>query len=281
MIDKIKQRVKELLEAKTVGVFIGYEKGDNPNVAKPVYITAPEEINRLIWPSGNEIHTPILCKYLLKPELKQFGQRGIIASPSDVRGITGLIQEKQITRTDIYVIAVSNPSERAIGRADGEKMPQTYDEVLESPKSETRIKRSEEIGKKIKELESLSAADRLAFWKKEFSKCIKCYACRQICPLCYCRVCIADKNQPQWVLPLPNSAGNFAWNTIRAYHLAGRCIECGECERACPVNIPLMLLNNKMTQIIKDNFDVETGVNPEATPPLATYNPEDKENFII
>ena len=268
MLDKLKQRVRELLEAKTVGVVLGYERGDNPELARPVYITTPAEAERLVW---DETCIPILCKYLLKPEAKSFGRRGIIAKPSDVRGIIGLIQEKQIDRADVYIIAVSN----------GEKMPEYYDELLDGSKSEIRGQKTEETEKKIKELMALSPTERWAFWKKELSKCIKCYACRQICPLCYCRVCIADKNQPQWIPTSPHLKGNFSWNLIRAYHLAGRCIDCGECERACPVSIPLMLLNRMIYNNIKNNFNHEAGFSPDAVPPLATYYQEDKENFII
>ncbi|MFH1227520.1 MAG: 4Fe-4S binding protein [Planctomycetota bacterium] len=268
MLDKLKQRVRELLEAKTVGVVLGYERGDNPKLARPAYVAAPFEAERLVW---DETCIAILCKYLLKPEAKTYGRRGIIAKPSDIRGIVGLIQEKQIDRSDVYIIAVST----------GQKMPEFYDELIEGPKLNLRSGQAEETDKKIKQLMALLPAERRAFWKKELSKCIKCYACRQICPLCYCRRCIADKNQPPWIPPSPHSKGNFSWNIIRAYHLAGRCIDCGECQRACPVGIPLMLLNRMIYNNIKNNFNYEAGFNPETPPPLATYYPEDKENFII
>jgi Na+-translocating ferredoxin:NAD+ oxidoreductase RnfC subunit len=71
------------------------------------------------------------------------------------------------------------------------------------------------------------------------------------------------------------------WNLTRAYHLSGRCIDCGECERACPVGIPLMLLNKMIYNNIKTNFNYEAGFNPNVPPPLATYHQDDKENFII
>ena len=265
MIDKLKSRVKELLAAKTIGVFIGYEKGDNPALARPVMISSPEEVSRLIYDDTCRV---MLSKYLLKPEAKALGRRGIIASYSNLRAVTGLIQEHQLTRNDVYIIATST----------SDKTANLYDEVIDMP---IKGYKSDEVDKKVAELMKLSPAERRAFWNKEFSKCIKCYACRQICPLCYCNRCIADKNQPQWIPTSPNPAGDLMWNLTRAYHLAGRCIDCGECERACPVNISLMLLNRMIYNNVKDNFGYEAGFDAAVPPPLATYNPEDKENFIL
>lgn len=251
---------------KTVAAVIGYEQGDNTELARPVIITQPEETAALVW---NEYCIPILTKYLLKPEVKTLGKSAIIAKPADIRAIVGLIQEKQLTREDIYIVAVGNK----------DKTPKIYDELLED--NTVKDKAEVSLETEIKDLEAKSSEERWVFWEKELSKCIKCYACRQVCPLCYCRQCIADKNQPQWIPTSPHFAGNFLWNITRAYHLAGRCIDCGECERACPVGIPLMLLNKKIEQIIKDKFDYIPGFDPEAVPPLATYKEDDKENFII
>ncbi|MCK4909003.1 MAG: 4Fe-4S dicluster domain-containing protein [Planctomycetes bacterium] len=275
MLDKLKQRIKELLTNKIVNCVIGYEQGDNPTLARPVYITKPNEAERLVY---NEYCIPILAKYILKPEVRSLkleaGKIGIIAKPSDVRALVGLIQEKQIIREDVYIIAV--------GRK--EDFPKIYDEIIETPLSELDAKRKTQDAEQLKqiaEFEKKTPEEKRAFWQREFDKCIKCYACRQICPLCYCRVCIADKNQPQWIPPMPNSGGNFSWNMIRAYHLAGRCIDCGECERACPVDIPLMMLNKKIQQMIKEKFDYQAGLDPEVPPPLSTYQEDDKEKFII
>jgi ferredoxin len=265
MIDKLKSRVKELLAAKTIGVFIGYEKGDNPELARPVMITTPEEASRLIYDNTCVV---MLSKYLLKPEVKALGRRGVIASYSNLRAINGLIQEHQLTRNDVYIISTTT----------NDKIASHYDELIEM---QVKAYKSDDLDKKIAELMKLSPAERRAFWNKEFSKCIKCYACRQICPLCYCNRCIADKNQPQWIPTSPNPSGDFMWNLTRAYHLAGRCVDCGECERSCPVGIPLMLMNKMIYNNVKANFGYEAGFDATVPPPLATYNPEDKENFII
>ncbi|MFA5793525.1 MAG: 4Fe-4S binding protein [Candidatus Brocadiia bacterium] len=267
MIDKLQKRVKELLEAKTIAVFIGYEKGDNPELGRPVMVTSPDQADKLVYDKTCRV---MLSKYILKPEVKSLGRRGILGTLSNLRAITGLIQEKQLSRADIYVIGLSCSN----------KLPEVYDETIEIS-GDFSVIDSVETDRRIKELSALSIAERRRFWDKEFSKCIKCYACRQICPLCYCNRCIADKNQPPWIPTSPHQVGNFMWNITRAYHLAGRCINCGECQRACPVGIPLMLFNRMIYNNIKDNFGYEAGFNPDNPPPLATYNPDDKENFII
>ncbi|MBI4713559.1 MAG: 4Fe-4S dicluster domain-containing protein [Planctomycetes bacterium] len=297
--DYLRRRVSQLLETKAIGVFIGYEKGDNPELARPVMITEPSEADRLIY---DQTCVVMLTKYLLKPEVKAYGKRGIIASYSNLRAIICFIQENQLKREDLYIIAAlpechscgsRNPDTTVIDsrfRGNDTSDKKFYDEEVagfrgyeSTPpiRAGLRYDSAEEMDKKVKELMVMPADKRWAFWEQEFSKCIKCYACRQICPLCYCNRCIADKNQPQWIPTSPHYAGNFMWNLTRAYHLAGRCVDCGECERACPVGINLMLFNRMIYNNIKTNFNYEAGFDYTTPPPLATYHQDDNENFII
>jgi len=68
---------------------------------------------------------------------------------------------------------------------------------------------------------------------------------------------------------------------MRAFHLAGRCVGCGECERACPVNIPLMELNKKLTKDVKELFEYTSGIEVEEKPLFGTFKPDDPEEFIL
>ncbi|MDX1778104.1 MAG: 4Fe-4S dicluster domain-containing protein [Thermodesulfobacteriota bacterium] len=133
----------------------------------------------------------------------------------------------------------------------------------------------------IESLEEFSPEERWNFWQSQFNRCIRCYACKNSCPLCYCDGCILDKLKPQWIKRSVDSRENFMFHLTRAFHLAGRCISCGECERVCPVDIPLMKLNRKLEKDIKEQFDFEAGVDPELKPLLNTFTIEDPEDFIL
>ena len=126
----------------------------------------------------------------------------------------------------------------------------------------------------------MSPAERMSFWAQEFERCVKCYACRQVCPLCYCERCIADKNRPVAIDTSATPKGNFAWHITRAFHLAGRCVGCGECARACPAGIPLGLLNLTLARAAEKHFGYQAGMDPKVEPLIGSYALTDKEDFI-
>jgi ferredoxin len=133
----------------------------------------------------------------------------------------------------------------------------------------------------ISKLEKKSLKEKWEYWEKQFDRCIRCYACRNVCSLCYCKECMVDELSPQWIRRSVNLSENTAWNVLRAFHLAGRCVGCGECERACPMDIPLMELNKKIEKDIMELYEYTAGIDPDGKPLLATFNPNDPEEFII
>ncbi|MBL7082362.1 MAG: 4Fe-4S dicluster domain-containing protein [Candidatus Aminicenantes bacterium] len=147
----------------------------------------------------------------------------------------------------------------------------------------------------IEKIESLSTEERWTFWKKQLDKCIRCYACRSVCPMCYCDECVADTisfavtadttaeekaQKIKWVEKSPVSSENFIYHMVRAIHLAGRCIDCGECERACPLDIPLRFLNRKLEKEAKELFGFEAGFDPDQPSLISCFKDEDPEDFI-
>jgi ferredoxin len=118
---------------------------------------------------------------------------------------------------------------------------------------------------------------RLAFWKGHMDRCIRCYACRNACPMCVCRDhCITDSRDPHWMTQEDTSTQKFFFQIVHAMHLAGRCVACAECSRACPVGIPLYALKIRINRIVRQLFAYEAGLDPGATPPLLGFEPEEK-----
>ena len=153
-----------------------------------------------------------------------------------------------------------------------------YDTFIGEPGKETG---GRGLGKdKIKELESMTTEERWEFWKTQFSRCIKCYACRQVCPACFCERCFVEESEPQWVLPVPKWQDNLIFQVIRNIHVAGRCTDCGECERVCPVNIPLRSLAKKMCGLVSEMFNYEAGTDKNAPPLMTAYEYEEAKDLI-
>ncbi|WP_455393107.1 Coenzyme F420 hydrogenase/dehydrogenase, beta subunit C-terminal domain [[Eubacterium] cellulosolvens] len=157
--------------------------------------------------------------------------------------------------------------------------PIVYDKLLGEP-VEPRGKAGEGY-ERVSELEALDTDERWKYWAEKFDRCIRCYACRNICPVCYCKECLVDKWEPDWIRKSVDLTENTMFHIMRALHLAGRCISCFECQRACPVEIPLLDLYKELEKEVLDKFNYEPGTDLEAKPLLSTFNPDDPGEFIL
>ncbi|MGA1841806.1 MAG: Fe-S oxidoreductase [bacterium] len=303
-MDEIKTKIRELLKSGKVDLIIGYKEGkislvDGSEVrsVKPVFLTKETETDLLIW---NRRCVQNLVTYLTRKENKVFEKIGIFVKPCELKAIHVLSQENQIDRQKLFIIGLScdgiigkklgadtnhlagkcvtcrDAHEGAIAKCGDEEV----DLLIENLPEGELPTASKEVTITIQDLENMSREDRLAFWQKQFQKCLRCYACRSACPLCYCEQCITDMSQPQWIDKSPHLKGNFLFHLVRAFHLAGRCIGCEECERVCPMGIPLMLLNKKMIIEVKQLYDYESGKKPDQIPVLSQFNVNDDESFI-
>ena len=130
---------------------------------------------------------------------------------------------------------------------------------------------------RVIEFEKLSLDQRFEFWRREMNRCTRCYACRNACPLCVCKDhCIAESRQPHYQSQEADVCEKWFFQMIHAMHTAGRCTECGACERACPMDIPVLLLKKKMAQIVGELFDYKAGIDQTAIPPLLTFQSEEE-----
>jgi ferredoxin len=267
-MNNLAARAKELLENKTVGVVIGYEAGPT-GVARPAFITRPEKADSLIY---DERCVQNLTVYLTKHEVRHFGKMAIVATLPVMRSIMMLISEVQLTADNVVVLGIS---------AQGELLDFADIEVMKSYIDKSDLGNPQKDRELLAKLNSMSIEERHAWWQKELSKCIKCFACRQACPMCYCIRCTVEVNQPQWIPVQSNTHGNMEWHILRAMHLAGRCISCGECGRACPVGIPCHLLTMHLVDQVHNYFKVYAGTSDKMSSVMSTYEPNDKESFII
>ncbi len=147
----------------------------------------------------------------------------------------------------------------------------------------------------IEQIEKLSPEERWNFWKAELDKCIRCYACRSVCPMCYCDECVVDSinmavtpdttaeekaDKTKWIQRSAEFSENFVYHMVRAIHLGGRCIDCGECERACPLDIPLRFLNKKLEREARELFGYEVGFDDSQPALISCFKDSDPEDFI-
>jgi ferredoxin len=155
--------------------------------------------------------------------------------------------------------------------------PVEYDEMIGEPVNEQEVAAA--YGD-IEEIEGMESAKKWDFFADMISDCIRCYACRNACPLCYCPTCFVDESLPQWVGKSTDPTDTMTFHILRAYHCAGRCTDCGACERVCPVGIPVRQFTRKLNKDVFDLFGWEAGLSLDQRPPLDVYRPDDYNDFI-
>jgi ferredoxin len=208
------------------------------------------------------------------------GLVGIAVKGCDARALRELVRSRQVERSKLFVVGLPCTGLEAPGgqgiaeRCYGCVFPEGfgYDEVLgpmESPQVPAATK--EDV------LAPLSLEERFAFWTSELEKCILCEACRKACYGCFCPECIFESTRPRWLSRRQGLSEKLFYHSVRALHLAGRCVGCGECERACPAGVRLNLLNERLRKDVEALFGVRGAGVTEEAPPLLTYSRDDPD----
>ncbi|MBF0225098.1 MAG: 4Fe-4S dicluster domain-containing protein [Desulfobacterales bacterium] len=310
-MDKIKEISERILKEGKVDIIVGFRKGSLPMMNEPCVVKKAEDVKNLVWDSNCGIN---LVNYLTNRKEKI----GIIAKGCDTRNIVTHIVENKIKKEQLFIIGVPCTGmidkNKVASKVDSEiievtenentikvktktneielnktdllqencsicvhRNPVVYDELvaelIEEPKDIDRYA-------SVKAVESMSAEEKWNYFEDLISTCIRCYACRNACPLCYCPTCFVDESRPQWVGKGQDKSDIRTFHFLRAFHCAGRCTDCGSCERACPMGIKVRDFTKKLEKDCVELFGWEAGMTLKERPPLDEFKLNDPEDFI-
>lgn len=255
----------------------------------------------------------------VKPEDRKKKVVGIVARGCTSRSLVIQLQERQYNRDDIVILGVPCEGyvdgkklgialageeildgsvaggQVAVKTAAGEKKLSLNDVLADNcltcrfnnpvisdvmAGDPAPAKAADKEYEKVEAFEKLSIEERWNYFVKEMNKCIRCYACRNACPSCYCKVCFVEQSMPQFVGLSADQTDTQVFQLLRTFHMVGRCVDCGSCISVCPMGVDLRNFLKKLDKDALELFEHRAGAALEEVPPLSTYRENDKEDFI-
>lgn len=314
--DQLVEKAAALLSDGTVSAVLGWGKGEFDYDVTPTVFNNEEELRRgFVY---NDFCGANFSKYLVSKTQKIEGKLLVFLKPCDTYSFNQLLTEHRFDREKVYAVGIPCEGMADISKVraicgegisavdcTGEKIAVTtlyedapveialsdvlaercenckskkhvaYDELLGDEGEVLESKRFDEVER----LENMTPDERFAFWQNELSRCIRCNACRDACPACTCEKCVFDNPASGVENKAPaDSFEEKMFHIIRAFHVAGRCTDCGECSRVCPQHIPLHLLNRKFIKDINEFYgEYQAGAEVGSRAPLVNYTTEDIE----
>ena len=309
-------KASELLANGTVSAVLGWGKGEfGYDVTPRVFKSADELNDGFVF---GDFCGANFSKYLVAKTQKLEGKMLVFLKPCDTYSFNQLLTEHRFNREKVYAVGIPCEGMADIAKvkaivgdgitavescgdsisvttlyADEPTLVDTKEVMAErcvNCKSKKHVAYDELLGEEgdvidsarfdeVARLEAMTPDERFAFWQGELSRCIRCNACRDACPACTCEKCVFDNPNSGVENKSPaNSFEEKLFHIIRAFHVAGRCTDCGECSRVCPQNIPLHLLNRKFIKDINEFYgDYQAGAEVGSRAPLVNYTTEDLE----
>ena len=332
-MDKIQAKMREeaarVLAEGQAQVVVGFEEGTLPLTATPVFVTEPEDAERLVWnPACGQnlakyVHDQVMAhrdtQKRQKPEDRTKKVVAVVAPGCATRSLAIHLNERQYGRDEVVVLGVP-----CTGAVDRRKLLQAADaeELLGGSFGNGTVRVETAAGARdlaledlladscascafnnpvfsdvmlgesapshdasrefaaVEAAEKLSADERWEGFAAEMAKCMRCNACRNACPSCYCRVCFAEQSQPQWVGIGQSGSDVQVFQFMRLFHMAGRCVDCGSCVAVCPMGVDLRKFLKKLDKDVLDMFGRRAGLSPDEPATLAEAREEDPEEFI-
>ena len=309
----MQEKAIELLTSGKADRVLAWKTGDFFYDQTPYLFRNEQEVKESLVYNG--FSAANLSKYLVK-ETQKDGVVAVFLKPCDTYSFSQLLKEHRIAREKVWAVGIpcegkldveklkkqgfrgirsleENGDDLIVDTVYGTKTvsrASALAERCENCKSRKHILFDELLGEEgevidskrfasVEALEQMTAEERFAFWQNELSRCIRCNACRNVCPACTCEKCVFDNAASGIESKAPASSfeeQNF--HIIRAFHVAGRCTDCGECSRVCPQGIPLHLLNRKFIKDINEFYGTyQAGENPDERAPLTNFTKEDME----
>jgi formate dehydrogenase (coenzyme F420) beta subunit len=279
----LQSSARDLLTSGQVQRVIGYETGPRGRV-RPLIVQRAQEAERLVWNTDCTHNLTVYLRRALNGEGEHArreaaappARAAIVVKPCDSRAINVLLAEKQFARDQVVVIgmACEGIREGAPAAANDaplqarcqrcrERTPLVHDILLGEPPHDLPAPAPD---LELETVRRMAPAERAAFWLGHFERCMRCYACRQACPMCNCPTCLFEQEDALWVGMRIAPSEKRTFHLGRAMHLAGRCVGCDECERVCPVGIPLGLLNRHLAETMASLYGHRAGLEPVLSP---------------